>query len=173
MRTLKNNHRGRRERGGSILKTNRIFPPVLRVLRGGSERGQSLIETALTLPLLLLVSVSIFEFGRAYQMTQVLTNAAREGARVAVLPGSTSDQVKSRVVAYLTAGQVPKASTASVVLAPNVPISIGAGTASGSKVTVNYPFSFMVLNPVARLIVPGSSLGAPITMSASAEMRNE
>ena len=157
MRTLKNNHRGRRGR----------------VLRGGSERGQSLIETALTLPLLLLVSVSIFEFGRAYQMTQVLTNAAREGARVAVLPGSTSDQVKSRVVAYLTAGQVPKASTASVVLAPNVPISIGAGTASGSKVTVNYPFSFMVLNPVARLIVPGSSLGAPITMSASAEMRNE
>ena len=77
MRTLKNNHRGRRGR----------------VLRGGSERGQSLIETALTLPLLLLVSVSIFEFGRAYQMTQVLTNAAREGARVAVLPGSTSDQV--------------------------------------------------------------------------------
>ena len=173
MRTLKNNHRGRSERGGSILKTNRIFPPVLRVLRGGSERGQSLIETALTLPLLLLVSVSIFEFGRAYQMTQVLTNAAREGARVAVLPGSTSDQVKSRVVAYLTAGQVPKASTASVVLAPNVPISFGTGTASGSKVTVNYPFSFMVLNPVARLVVPGSSLGAPITMSASAEMRNE
>ncbi len=119
------------------------------------------------------MSVSIFEFGRAYQMTQVLTNAAREGARVAVLPGSTSDQVKSRVVAYLNAGQVPNASTASVVLAPNVPISIGAGTASGSKVTVNYPFSFMVLNPVARLIVPGSSLGAPITMSASAEMRNE
>jgi len=157
MRTLKNNHRGRRGR----------------VLRGGSERGQSLIETALTLPLLLLVSVSIFEFGRACWMTQVLTHAAREGARVAVLPGSTSDQVKSRVVAYLTAGQVPKASTASVVLAPNVPISIGAGTASGSKVTVNYPFSFMVLNPVARLIVPGSSLGAPITMSASAEMRNE
>jgi Flp pilus assembly protein TadG len=145
-----------------------------RMKRLANDRGTALIETALTLPLILLVSVSIFEFGRAYQMVQVLTNAAREGARVAVLPGSTSDQVNSRVLAYLNSGQVPNASTASVVLTPNVPISIGTGTASGSKVTVNYPFSFMVLNPVARLVVPGANVGgAPITMSASAEMRNE
>src|SRR5205814_7503233 len=53
-----------------------------------SARGQTLLETALTLPLLLLVSISIFEFGRAYQTWQVLTNAAREGARVAVLPNA-------------------------------------------------------------------------------------
>src|SRR5438876_9454530 len=145
-----------------------------RLKRFESERGTALIETALTLPLILLVSVSIFEFGRAYQMEQVLTNAAREGARVAVLPGSSSSDVQGRVVAYLNSGQVPNASTASVTLTPNVPISIGAGTANGSRVTVNYPFSFMVLNPVARLVVSGSGLGnAPITMSASAEMRNE
>ena len=48
-----------------------------------SERGQALIEMALTLPLLLLICVGIFEFGRAYQTWEVLTNAAREGARVA------------------------------------------------------------------------------------------
>jgi Flp pilus assembly protein TadG len=167
-------HRGRGGRGGSIPSTDRILPPVLRILRGGNERGTALLETALTLPLILLVSVGIFEFGRAYQMEQVLTNAAREGARVAVLPGSTADDVKSRVVSYLNSGQVPNASTASVVVTPNVSIAIGAGTASGSKVTVNYPFSFMVLNPVARLVVKGAKVGAaPITMSASSEMRNE
>jgi Flp pilus assembly protein TadG len=132
------------------------------------------METALTLPLILLVSISIFEFGRAYQMEQVLTNAAREGARVAVLPGSSPSDVQSRVIGYLNSGQVPNASTANVVVTPNVPISIGAGTANGSRVTVNYPFSFIVLNPVARLVVNGSTVGAaPITMSASAEMRNE
>src|SRR5207244_8224919 len=103
---------------------NRILPPVLRVLCGGNERGTALLETALTLPLILLVSVSIFEFGRAYQMEQVLTNAAREGARVAVLPGSTSSDVQSRVVSYLNSGQVPNASTASVIFTPNVAISI-------------------------------------------------
>jgi Flp pilus assembly protein TadG len=145
-----------------------------RMKRFESERGTALMEVALTLPLILLVSVGIFEFGRAYQMVQVLTNAAREGARVAVLPGSTADDVRSRVHAYLQSGQVPNESAATVLVAPDVPIGIGTGTASGSKVTVNYPFSFMVLNPVARLVVSGSDLGeAPITMSASAAMRNE
>ena len=58
------------------------------------QRGQALIETALTLPIVLVISISIFEFGRALQVWQLLTNAAREGARVAVLPGATSDGVK-------------------------------------------------------------------------------
>ena len=52
-----------------------------------SERGAALLEAAITIPMLLLVSVGIFEFGRAWQTWQVLTNAAREGARLAVLPG--------------------------------------------------------------------------------------
>jgi Flp pilus assembly protein TadG len=45
-----------------------------------NERGAALIETAITIPIILLISVGIFEFGRAYQTWQVLTNAAREGA---------------------------------------------------------------------------------------------
>jgi hypothetical protein len=41
-------------------------------------------------------------------------------------------------------------------------------------VTVDYPFSFMVLNPVAKLVVQSSALGnSPLTLRASAEMRNE
>ena len=51
-----------------------------------NQRGAALLETAITLPLVLLVSVAIFEFGRAYQTWQVMTNAAREGARVRCCP---------------------------------------------------------------------------------------
>jgi hypothetical protein len=40
-------------------------------------------------------------------------------------------------------------------------------------VTVDYPFEFMVLQPVARLVVPGSNTGQAITMRATALMRNE
>ena len=58
--------------------------------RSKSERGAALLEAAITIPMLLLVSVGIFEFGRAYQVQQVLTNAVREGARVAVLPNQPS-----------------------------------------------------------------------------------
>ena len=138
-----------------------------------NERGQAILETAMTLPLILLVSVSIFEFGRAYQTWEVLTNAAREGARVAVLPGTAVSDVQARVTSYMTSGQLAHAATATVDVDRNRTISIGATTATASLVTVNYPFQFVVLQPVARLIVGGSTLGAPITMTVSAEMRNE
>jgi Flp pilus assembly protein TadG len=138
-----------------------------------NERGQAILETAMVLPLILLVSVSIFEFGRAYQTWEVLTNAAREGARVAVLPGTTVSDVQTRVVTYMNSGQLANGATATVDVDRNRTMSIGATTATASLVTVNYPFSFIVLQPVARLLVSGSTLGGPITMTVSAEMRNE
>jgi len=127
------------------------------------ERGQALIETALMLPLIMLVSVSIFEFGRAFQTLQVLTNAAREGARIAILPNTTPSDVQSRVTAYLQAGQLANATSAAVLVNQNATTSIGATTAAASQVTVNYPFSFMVM----------TWGGGPLTITASAEMRNE
>ena len=132
-----------------------------------------MVETALVLPIVLLVSVSIFEFGRAYQTWQVLTNAAREGARIAILPGTVDSDVTARVQQYLTAGQLDNPTGATVAIDHNQTISIGTGTATASRVTVNYPFSFIVLNPVANLVVSGSTLGTNFTMSAAAEMRNE
>jgi Flp pilus assembly protein TadG len=140
--------------------------------RGRCERGAALIETAITLPLLLLVSVSIFEFGRAYQHWQVLTNAVREGARVAVLPGVDDAAVTSRVQQYIEAGSLSNPASALVTIT-NTEISIGSDTAGASKVLVTYPFQFMVLQPVAQLVAGGSTLGAPIVMSASATMRKE
>ena len=48
--------------------------------------GAELVEAALTFPLLLLVVLGILDFGLLFQQYEVITNAAREGARVAVLP---------------------------------------------------------------------------------------
>ena len=142
-------------------------------LRLKSERGAALLETALTLPLLLMVAVGIFEFGRAYQTWQVLTNAAREGARVAVLPNAATDAATARVAAYLRSGELSDAASATVAVTAEA-IDIGGGTtAAGSRVTVTYPFEFIVMQPVARLLVSGSTVGAPLTMTASAVMRNE
>jgi Flp pilus assembly protein TadG len=138
-----------------------------------NERGQALLEMALSLPIVLLVSVCIFEFGRAFQTTQILTNAAREGARVAILPNATQSDVQARVSAYLQAGQLTDYANATVSVQQDVTMPVGASTASASVVTVAYPFSFIVLNPVANLVARGTTLGTPMTLSASAEMRNE
>jgi Flp pilus assembly protein TadG len=141
-----------------------------------SQRGTALIEAALTIPLILLLSVVIFEFGRAFETWQIMTNAAREGARVAVLPGSTDTMVRSRVQDYLRVGlSDTEASNATIGLnAQTISLAAdGSMTAAGSQVVVSLPFQFMVLNPVAQLVVNGSTLGQPITLTTSAVMRNE
>ena len=144
----------------------------LRKLR--SEKGTALLETALVLPLLLAVSVGIFEFGRAYQTWQVITNAAREGARVAVLPNSSATAATTRAKAYLTSGQLPDAGSATVAVTPET-LDLGGGlTAGASKVTVSYPFQFIALGPVVQLLSTSpTTIGSSVTMTASAVMRNE
>ena len=134
-----------------------------------NQRGAALLETAITLPLILLVSVAIFEFGRAYQTWQVLTNAAREGARIACLPDYTDTQVTTTVRTYMTGGRLTNANSATITVVRNVPF----GATTASRVTVNYPFQFMVIGPVARLVRSNSTMGAPLTMQSSALMRNE
>jgi Flp pilus assembly protein TadG len=136
-----------------------------------NQKGAALLETAITLPLVLLVCVSIFEFGRAYQTWQVLTNAAREGARVAVLSESTDAQVTSAVKAYMQGGQLPSAALANISVERMVPF---ATSNTASRVTISYPFKFTVLNPVIRLVKSGSTTGqGTTTMVSVALMRNE
>jgi Flp pilus assembly protein TadG len=138
-----------------------------------SAKGTALVEAAVTIPLLLLVSVGIFEFGRAYQTWQVITNAAREGARVAVLPSANVTAVRQRVRDYMQAGQLSGWSTASVTVDSAATLMVNGSATSASRVTVDYPFTFVVLRPVARLTTRNSTLGGAVTMSAQALMRNE
>lgn len=46
--------------------------------------GAQLVEFALLLPFLVVLTIAIFDFGAAYKLQQKLTNAAREGARIAI-----------------------------------------------------------------------------------------
>ena len=50
-----------------------------------NEKGQALVELALVLPLLLALLCGIVDFGWIYYNQITLTNAAREGARYAVI----------------------------------------------------------------------------------------
>ena len=138
-------------------------------MRLRNERGNALIETAITVPIVLLIAVGIFEFGRAYQTQQVLTNAAREGARQAVIEGVSDATVTATVRNYLTGGGL---TAVDPVISRTVPFP-GPGCPCASRVTINYPFNFIVLQPVARLVSRTATVGAPITMQASALMRNE
>ena len=144
-----------------------------------SERGAALLEAAITLPMLLLVAVGIFEFGRAYQTWQVLTNAAREGSRVAVIFGTTKTQIEDAVIAYAGIGGIPECGTTSGKVTCiqrsfiDVNQNFAVGERTASRVEIALPFNFMVLNGIAKMFNKSSSLGTPLTMHAVSLMRNE
>jgi hypothetical protein len=62
---------------------------IARALRPRT-RGQALVEFALVAPIFFLLLFSIIEFGRAVYYIQMLNNAAREGARYAIVHGAAS-----------------------------------------------------------------------------------
>ena len=134
-----------------------------------SEKGAALLEAAITVPIILLISVGIFEFGRAYQTQQVLVNATREGARLAVIEGSSNEDVFNRVNDYVKSGGLNALQPGDLDIQRTVDI---AGT-TGSSVEVKYPFQFAVLNPVIQLISPKSTSGGAGVMKAITVMRNE
>ena len=141
------------------------------IIKKKKERGAALIESAITIPILLLVSVSIFDFGRAYQAWQVLTNAAREGARVSIIAGKTDDQVRDAVTRYVKGGGLSV--DAEHPLSVNLERNIEFGSNNASRIAVSYGFKFIVLGPVMRMVDSNSDQGNALSMGAVAVMRNE
>ena len=137
------------------------------------ERGAALVEAAMTVPILLLLMVGIFEVGRAYETWQVLTNAAREGARMSVTPGSNVNTTTALVRQYMADGQLTRSADADVDVDPNASLVVNGTTVGASLVTVDYPFEFIMLQPIARIVVSGTNTGEALTMRATALMRNE
>ena len=137
-----------------------------------SERGAELIEFALVLPLLLLVVLGIAEFGFMFMRYEVLTNAAREGARMAVLPGYATLDVQNRVVAYANAGGIrnPTLTIGNVVITnTTIPVA-GQPAMPCRRVTVTYSYSYQFMDGIATLFGANTS---PVAMTAVSEMRVE
>jgi len=145
---------------------HRPSPSVRSSRRSGSEahaartgeRGFAVIGGAIALPIVLLGTLGTFEVGRAYQTSKALTQAARVGAL-----GAAS----SRDVADIDAAVRERLQKSGLRSDDTVSVSI-----SGSDVTISYPFQFAVLQPVAQLLVSGSMVESPITVTTSA-LRNE
>ncbi len=141
--------------------------------RGSS--GQSMIEFALVLPMLLVLVFGIVEFGNAWRHYQLITNTAREGARIAVLPSSTAAIVDSVIDDRLN-GSGLNADSAIVTLKildfgdPNY-------SASADTVTIVYPYNFVFLGPVVDLMCAvfgcGQGSFSSVQLSSTSIMRNE
>ncbi len=107
-----------------------------------NPRAAAAIEMALVLPVLFLLTFGCIEFGRAVMVCNVLTSAAREGARSGVLPNGTNINVTTAVTEELAAHQLPTASaTITVRVNGAVANASTANTGNRISVTVTMPYS--------------------------------
>jgi Flp pilus assembly protein TadG len=132
-------------------------------------RGAELVEFALVLPILLFVLAGILDMGFLFNNYEVVTNAAREGARLAAIPGWTDAAVKARVNTYITDAGLQVAGVTTTVVP--VAIDVSGRSVNGVKVAVSYPYTYLILGPISKLIAGGSIDN--ITLKAAATMRTE
>ena len=132
--------------------------------RRSQQRGGTVVEAAVCFLVFFTLLMGVLEFGRAYNIYQILTDAAREGARYSVAPlqgtsalPSTSD-VAARVQTFLDSGNVT-GSTVSVN--QSVAATVNGVPLVYTEVDVSAPYQF-VFFPFGT-----------VTMSTSAVMRNE
>jgi Flp pilus assembly protein TadG len=143
---------------------------LIRRLRASvrDEEGAELIEFVIVFPILLLITSAILDFGMMMRSYEVVTNAAREGARVAVLDGYDANDVQNRVTQYATASALGGA--APVATTVNVPVTTAAGTFTARQVTVTWTYQMAVLSGVSALF--GSPIGN-VSLASRAVMRAE
>lgn len=127
-----------------------------RDIPGNKEQGQSLVEFALLVPVFLVLLMSVLEFSQLWMTMNLLTGAAREGARVAAVTAPDAARVQDAVNQVLNPANIRNA---------NVIIS-GPNAARQVSVTVELPYTI-----VSGSFVPG--LNSTIQLSRSSTMRWE
>lgn len=154
--------------------------------RLSEERGQSLVEFVIALPVLLVIVFGIIEFATAWRTYQIITNAAREGARVAVVASTPPDPsptgtVQTTVRNYMTNSNLDLSkATITLTCADPGGTLVGAACDPNSQagfsegVRVDYQHDFVVLGPVLDLMCIGCGTSfTTVTLTSESIMRQE
>src|SRR5438093_10287441 len=80
----------------------RRFLETLRLQYGRRRGGNSVIEAVLVFPLLLGLMFGTTEYGYYFYIKHTLEGAAREGARIGIMPSGDDTQVRQNVINYLS-----------------------------------------------------------------------
>ncbi len=129
-------------------------------MKKGGQGGQSLVEFALVVPLLLVLIIGIAEFGRAWMTRTIMTGAAREAVRIAAVrngSGTTDNTWRARAEEVLSSAGITGAT-----------VTLDDGGVAFGTVTVRVAYEFPV---VVAGFVPG--LGGNIPLASETSMRRE
>ena len=145
---------------------------LLKILRTRwrCDSGAEFVEAALAFPLLLLIVLGIMDFGLMFQQYEVITNAAREGARIGVLPNYSDPEVLARVDQYINASFLSTGGSVTRTVVHPAPVPMGGGCMNIVQVDVTYNHQFMFLSGIGNYF--GQSFTSK-TLRARSTMRAE
>jgi Flp pilus assembly protein TadG len=130
-----------------------------------SRRGTSAVEMALVAPVFVALLMGQIESARLGMATQLLTTAAREGCRVAVIPGHVQSDVQTRVNAVLSGSGISVGTVTPTCPSPYTWSSAPGGTPI--TVSLSVPYS-----QVTWLGTPFYLSGAVVSSSATMSSEN-
>jgi Flp pilus assembly protein TadG len=135
------------------------------LMRRFDERGVAAAEFALLLPALLLILLGIIEFGMIMYGREVVTNAAREGARAGIVQGPpkrTEGEIVTIAENYL-------ANTG--INSSNVTFTVtGEGSVSPNNLTVQATYQYNFLFPYIPMMV---GIPSPLNIQTQVVMGHE
>lgn len=128
------------------------------------ERGQSILELALVVPVLLIVLFAVIDFGFIISDQVILTNAARDGARAgAIAPGSITNATSA---SKSSAGNLVQCSTPS----PDA----GIRGSDPEQISVTVTCTYKPITPLGSLVtLIGGTLNTSPILTGKAVMRVE
>lgn len=131
------------------------------------ESGQSLVEFALVVPIFLLLLLGIVEFARAWNIYEVLTDAAREGARNAVVDNPATAEPST------VKGQIQQAGARAGITIElddiSFPLGFRTGRGEQTSVRIEYQHQLKFLGGFMGLFTGEQTL----SMVTEFVMRNE
>jgi Flp pilus assembly protein TadG len=149
------------------MRRNPIDRRRLSGLAGRHRRGGAVLETAIVMGVLIMLSFGTAEYGYFFFVKNMLAGAAREGARAAVPATAVNSNVTSAIANVMTASHIPS-SAYTVTLSPSDVSTATTGTAI--SVTVSCSWGTVGVTPL-----PVAMGGIPATkqVSSIAVMRRE
>ncbi len=124
-----------------------------------NNRGQSVVETAIILPIILVLLMGMFELSRIFGSYLLINYVSRESARMAAV-GRTDAEVVQNVY-----------SKSALLNLENVQIVIEPGQSrrrTGDNVSVRIRYRITIYAPIVQSIIPN-----PFNMEANTVMRVE
>ncbi len=137
-------------------------PPAAKKTRSGA----AIVEFAVIAPVLFLVMLGIIEFGRAFMVSQLVTNGTRDAARTAVVEGSTNAAVKQKLEQFLADTTGINAADVTVTITVDNPDAGNevANAVAGDACTVEAVIPFSKVQYISAVFLGGKNLRSQATM---------